>query len=131
MECWSIFRNCWSSSKSKFGASALEFANDDGGTIKTLNHKIYGTSEVVSGVNGGNASVPLAVTVTPQSASSKFLLMANINGECFDSPWDYVFNFIRTVGGSDTDLTQANGVSNQTSQSGYRNICCANFLCSK
>ena len=107
------------------GASALEFANDDGGTIKSLNHKIYGTSEVVSSSGSGNNTkfTNLAITVTPQSASSKFLLMANINGECFDSPWDYVFNFVRTVGGSDTDLTQANGVSNQTSHSGYKGMC--------
>ena len=107
------------------GGSALEFANDDGGTIKSVNHKIYGTSEVVSSSGNGNNTkfTNLAITVTPQSASSKFLLMANINGECNDSPWDYVFNFVRTVGGSDTDLTQANGVSNQTSQSGFKGMC--------
>ena len=34
-----------------------------------------------------------------------------------------MFNFVRTVGGSDTDLTQANGVSNQTSQNGYKGMC--------
>jgi len=96
----------------------------DGGTIKSLNYTIYGTQQVVSGSNGNNAKFSnLAVTVTPQSTSSKFLLSATINGETNDSPWDYVFNFVRTVGGSDTDLGSTNHVTGGNA-TGYKGIAC-------
>ena len=102
------------------GATALEFANDDGGTIKSMNYTIYGQQQVVGGVTNDNSKFTnLAVTVTPQSASSKFLLSATINGETHNDPWDYVFNFIRTVGGSDTDIGD---LLHTTSHSGLQGI---------
>jgi hypothetical protein len=104
------------------GANGFEFGSDDGGTIKSLNYTIYGTQQIVGGVTNNNSKFTnLAVNVTPQSASSKFLISATINGETFDSPWDYVFNFIRTVGGSDTDL---GSTLHTTSSSGYKGIAC-------
>jgi len=91
------------------------------GTFKSMNYTVYGVQQIVSGVNNGNAKFSnLAVTVTPQSTSSKFLISATISGETYDSPWDYVFNFIRTVGGSDTDLGGL--LHTTTGTAGYQGI---------
>ena len=102
------------------GAGANPVWGEVSGTFKSMNYTVYGAQQIVSGSSGNNAKFTnLAVTVTPQSASSKFLISANISGETFDSPWDYVFNFIRTVGGSDTDL---GSTLHTTSSGGYKGI---------
>tara|TARA_B100000902_G_C27220159_1_gene869204 strand:+ start:289 stop:1110 length:822 start_codon:yes stop_codon:yes gene_type:complete len=105
------------------GATGYEFGADAGGTIKSMNYTVYGVQQVVGGVSNNNSKFTnLAVTVTPQSASSKFLLSATINGETHDSPWDYAFNFIRTVGGSDTDIGGL--LHTTTGTAGYQAIAC-------
>jgi len=103
------------------GTGANPSWGDVSGTFKSMNYTIYGQQQVVGGVSSANSKFTnLAVTVTPQSASSKFLISATINGETFDSPWDYVFNFIRTVGGSDTDLGDL--LHTTTGTAGYQGI---------
>ncbi len=103
------------------GSGANPVWGEVSGTFKSMNYTIYGQQQVVGGVSNNNSKFSnLAVTVTPQSASSKFLLSATISGETFDSPWDYVFNFIRTVGGSDTDIGDL--LHTTTGTGGYQGI---------
>ena len=64
----------------------------------------------------------LAVTITPESSSSKILISCSVAGETSDSPWDYTFGFTRTVGGTDYMLAHNNGVANQTGNRGKMGI---------
>ena len=111
------------------GASALEFG-DVSGTFKSMNYTVtatratysYNTSNNNSGSQVDTKITPLAVSVTPQSASSKFLISCSLAGETSDSPWDYTFGFCRTVGGTDYELAHENGVANQTGYTGKMGI---------
>ena len=100
------------------------------GTFKSMNYTITATRATYSYSTGNNNSssqvdtkiTPLAVTVTPQSTSSKFLISCSMSGETSDGPWDYTFGFCRTVGGTDFELAHENGVANQTGRTGKMGI---------
>lgn len=111
------------------GASALEFG-DVSGTFKQMQYTVTATRATYSYSTSNNNSssqvdtkiTPLAVTITPESSSSKILISCSVAGETSDSPWDYTFGFTRTVGGTDYMLAHNNGVANQTGNRGKMGI---------
>ena len=101
-----------------------------GGVVQSINHTITNTIAAYSYSNSNNNTTnqvdtkitPLAVSVTPKSTSSKFIICVSMAGETGDSAWDYTFGLTRSVGGTDYMLAINNGVANQTGTRGKQGL---------
>ena len=104
-----------------------------GGVVQSINHTITNTIAAYSYSTSNNNTTnqvdtkitPLAVSVTPKSTSSKFIICVSMAGETGADAWDYTFGITRSVGGTDYMLAINNGVANQTGNRGAQGLSAA------
>ena len=92
------------------GATAPEYGAAPSGKVKSITTSVDVGQRSTTSTSYTDASNSLALTITPESASSKFLVSFDFSGGGDGTSARYYFSIQRSTGGTDTNIGQGNMV---------------------